>query len=161
MSDIETSRLVLRLLTQAELDAAARQDGFEEPVVADFARAALATDPEYGPWSARLLLLKPSLQMIGHIRFHTRPVEDSVEFGYSVFTPWRRQGYATEAAGALMRWAAEQHGVKRFVASVRPDNLPSQRVVAKLGFHRVGEQFDDVDGLEDVFHRDSAMSTSF
>lgn len=161
MSDIETPRLVLRLLTQAELDAVARQDGFEEPVVADFARAALATDPAYGPWSARLLLLKPSLQMIGHIRFHTRPVEDSVEFGYSVFTRWRCQGYATEAARALMRWAAEQHGVKRFVASVRPDNLPSQRVVAKLGFHRVGEQFDDVDGLEDVFHRDSAMSTSF
>jgi RimJ/RimL family protein N-acetyltransferase len=144
---------VLRLLTQAELDVVARQNGFEEPIVADFARAVIAADPEYGPWSARLLLLKPSLQTIGHIRFHTRPVEDSVEFGYAVFTPWRCQGYATEAAAAVMRWAAEQHGVRRFVASVRPDNLPSQRVIAKLGFRRIGEQFDDVDGLEDVFER--------
>lgn len=152
---------MLRLLSQAELDAAARHDGFEQPIVADFARATLATDPAYGPWSARLLLLKPSLQMIGHIRFHSRPVEDAVEFGYAVFMPWRCHGYATEAAAAVMRWAAEQHGVKRFVASVRPDNLPSQRVVAKLGFRKVGEQMDDVDGLEDVFHRDSAVSTSF
>jgi ribosomal-protein-alanine N-acetyltransferase len=140
-------------VTQAELDTAAGQDGFEEPVVADFACAMLATDPEYSPWSARLLLLKPSLQMIGHIRFHTRPVENAVEFGYVVFTPWRQQGYATEAAEAVMRWAAEQHGVKRFVASVRPDNFPSQRFVAKLGFRKVGQQIDDVDGTEDVFER--------
>jgi RimJ/RimL family protein N-acetyltransferase len=70
-----------------------------------------------------------------------------------VFTPWRRQGYATEAAAAVMRWAAEQHGVTRFIAAVRPDNLPSQRVVAKLGFRKVGEQMDDIDGIEDVFER--------
>lgn len=143
---------MLRLLTQAELDAVAGQVGFEEPVVADFARAMLATDPEYGPWSARLLL-KPSLQMIGHIRVHSRPVEGAVEFGYSVFTPWRCRGFATEAAQGVMRWAIEQHGVTRFIASVRPDNLPSQRVVAKLGFRKVGEQIDDIDGIEDVFER--------
>ena len=152
---------MLRLLTQAELGAAARQDGFEEPVVADFARAMLATDPEYGPWSARLLLLKPALEPIGHIRFHSRPVENAVEFGYSVFTPWRCRGFATEAARGIMRWAAEQHGVRRFIASVRPDNLPSQRVVAKLGFRKVGQQLDDIDGIEDVLHFDSPASTSF
>ena len=122
-------------------------------MVADFARQALAADPEYGPWSVRLLLLKPSLEPIGHVRFHARPHDGAVEFGYVVFTPWRRQGYATEAAEAVMRWATG-HGVRRFVASVRPDNLPSQRVVAKLGFRKVGEQIDEVDGVEEVFHRD-------
>ena len=71
-----------------------------------------------------------------------------------MFTPWRRQGYATEAAKAAMRWAIEHHGVRRFVASVRPDNLPSQRVVAKLGFRKVGQQDDEVDGVEDVFELD-------
>ena len=110
-------------------------------------------DTAYGPWSARLLLLKPSLQAIGHIRFHSRPADGAVEFGYVVFTPWRRQGYATEAAEAVMHWA-NGHGVRRFVASVRPDNTASQRVVAKLGFRKVGQQVDEIDGIEDVFHRD-------
>ena len=102
----------------------------------------------------RLLLLKPALQPIGHIRFHSRPADSAVEFGYVVFTPWRRQGYATEAAQGAMRWAAEHHGVRRFVVSVSPDNLASQRVVAKLGFRKVGQQFDEIDGVEDVFHLD-------
>ena len=53
-----------------------------------------------------------------------------------------------------MRWAAERHGVRRFVVSVSPDNLASQRVVAKLGFRKVGQQFDEIDGVEDVFHLD-------
>jgi len=102
-------------------------------MVADFARQALAADPEYGPWSVRLLLLKPSLEPIGHVRFHARPHDGAVEFGYVVFTPWRRQGYATEAAQGAMRWAAEHHGVRRFVVSVSPDNLASQRVMTKAG----------------------------
>ena len=122
-------------------------------MVADFARQALAADPEYGPWSVRLLLLKPSLEPIGHVRFHARPHDGAVEFGYVVFTPWRRQGYATEAAEAVMHWA-NGHGVRRFVASVAPDNGASQRVVAKLGFRKVGEQIDEVDGVEDVFELD-------
>jgi RimJ/RimL family protein N-acetyltransferase len=137
------------------------QEGFEEPVVAAFARQALEADSEYGPWAARLLLLKPTLQTIGHIRFHSRPIGDAVELGYAVFTPWRRQGYATEAAQGAMRWAAAQHGVRRFIASVRPDNLPSQRVVAKLGFRKVGQQLDEIDGVEDVLHLDSMVNTSF
>jgi ribosomal-protein-alanine N-acetyltransferase len=92
--------------------------------------------------------------MIGHIRFHSRAVDGAVEYGYIVFTPWRNRGYATEAAEGVMRWAAEKHGVRRFVASVAPDNGASQRVVAKLGFRKVGQQIDDVDGTEDVFQLD-------
>ena len=53
-----------------------------------------------------------------------------------------------------MRWAAGHHGVRRFVASVSPDSLASQRVVAKLGFRKVGQQLDEVDGVEDIFHLD-------
>jgi RimJ/RimL family protein N-acetyltransferase len=150
---------VLRLLTQAEADAAAQRPGFEELNIAtDFAGRALAADPGYGPWSVRLLLLKPSLQPIGHIRFHSRPVEGAVEFGYTVFTPWRCRGFATEAAAAAMRWAVEQHGVRRFIASVRTNNLPSQRVVAKLGFRKVGQQLDEIDGIEDVFERQTRQN---
>lgn len=58
-----------------------------------------------------------------------------------------------EAAAAVMRWTAKQHGVKRFAASVQPDNpsLSARRRQARL--RKVGQQMDDVDGLEDVFER--------
>jgi RimJ/RimL family protein N-acetyltransferase len=99
--------------------------------------------------------------MAGHIRFHTRPdpeylreyARDAVEFGYTVFTPYRRRGYATEAARAVMQWAQASFGVRHFVASVAPGNAPSLGVVARLGFSRVGTQIDEIDGEEHVFLR--------
>ena len=113
------------------------------------------------------MLLKPLLEMAGHIRFHSRPnpeylqpyARDAVEFGYVVFEPHRRRGYATEAADAVMRWAEARHGVRRFVATVSPDNLPSLAMVKKLGFRKIGEHVDDIDGVEEVFLRDVDMVT--
>jgi len=63
----------------------------------------------------------------------------------------RRQGYATEAARAMMDWAAREHGVERFFVSIAPDNASSLAMAAKLGFRQVGEQIDEQDGLEYVF----------
>ena len=54
---------------------------------------------------------------------------------------------------ALMRWAHEDHGVTRFVLSIRPDNTASQNLAASLGFARIGSQRDEVDGLEDILER--------
>ena len=42
-------RLILRLLSPEALAVAVRSDGFEKPVVADYAQQALAADPAYGP----------------------------------------------------------------------------------------------------------------
>lgn len=46
----------------------------------------------------------------------------------------RGQGLATEAALSV-REAARAAGVPYVVAIVRPENLPSQRVAAKIGLH--------------------------
>ncbi len=55
-----------------------------------------------------------------------------VEAGWHVRSDLRRQGYATEAAGAV-REAARVAGIKHLIAIIRPDNVPSQRVAAKIG----------------------------
>ena len=49
-----------------------------------------------------------------------------------------------------MKWACEAHGVRRFVLSIRPDNIPSQALAAQLGFVRIGSHIDEVDGLEEI-----------
>ena len=60
-------------------------------------------------------------------------------------------GDAREAAEAMYDWAYNTHGITRFVASVSPDNLPSLNLIAEHGYVQIGEQMDDVDGLELVF----------
>lgn len=47
-----------------------------------------------------------------------------------------RQGYATEAASAVLAWAREQHLDGTILARVQLENAASQRVATKLGLHR-------------------------
>jgi len=68
-----------------------------------------------------------------------------------VFPEYRRRGYAREAVLAMLRWAQRDPGVRRFRASVSPENLPSRNLVAGLGFVEVGTQWDEEDGEEIVF----------
>jgi [ribosomal protein S5]-alanine N-acetyltransferase len=111
-------------------------------------------DPSRGPWFARAIVLpERGRLMIGHIGFHGPPGvnarrdPDAVEIGYTVFPEHRRQGYATEAVQALLG-AAEAQGIRRFVASVGPENEPSLAIVRRLGFVEVGRHWDDEDGEE-------------
>jgi len=55
-----------------------------------------------------------------------------VETGWHVRSTLRRQGYAAEAAEAV-RMAAQEAGVEHLVAIIRPHNVASQRVAAKIG----------------------------
>ena len=47
-----------------------------------------------------------------------------------------RKGYALEAVRAAFDWATREHGVRRFRASVAPDNERSLNLIGKLGFVR-------------------------
>jgi RimJ/RimL family protein N-acetyltransferase len=120
----------------------------------------LDQDPALQPWLLRAIALH-SGEMVGHIGFHTSPGPQylepwrpgGVEFGFTVFAPHRRKGYAREASQALMEWAHREHGVKDFLLTISPDNLPSQRLAAGLGFSRIGEHIDEVDGIEHILAR--------
>ena len=121
----------------------------------------LEAEPTFQPWSLRAMALRDHRMMIGHIGCHTAPAPEylrafapgGVEFGFEVFPSFQRKGYAREASAALMRWAHVDHGVTRFVLSIRPDNTASQNLAAGLGFARIGSHIDEVDGLEDILER--------
>ncbi len=111
-------------------------------------------NPDDEPWFARAMVLPATREMTGHIGFHGPPREDgSLELGYTVFPEHRRKGYAFEAAEALMAYARAEHGVRRFVLSISPENAPSLGMAGKMGFVRCGEQWDEEDGLEWVFEK--------
>jgi ribosomal-protein-alanine N-acetyltransferase len=115
-------------------------------------------DPSVLPWMARAMVLTDNLgarRVIGSVGFHGAPNEDGqVEIGYHVEPGFRRRGFATEAVRALLEWAAAEHGIRRFRASVLPSNEPSLAVVARLGFRQTGVRWDELDGEELVFELD-------
>jgi RimJ/RimL family protein N-acetyltransferase len=119
-----------------------------------FRLAQLEVDPTIHPWLGRAMILEEdgARRVIGSIGFHGPPdKENRLEVGYSVDPPYRRRGYANESVKALFDWAHREHGITRFVASISPDNEASLRLTAGYGFQKVGEQMDEIDGLEYVF----------
>ena len=121
--------------------------------------ARLRADPGLLPWLSRAMVLRSNRTMVGNIGFHGYPGEGDLrsfspgagQFGYGVLEPYRRQGFATEAAQALMRWAHDEHGIGRFVISIAQDNVPSQGVARRLGFVPIGSHVHSVRGSEDIW----------
>jgi RimJ/RimL family protein N-acetyltransferase len=116
--------------------------------VLELRRLQLAADPALAPWSARAIVRREDLTMVGYVNFHGPPGVNSIEtpgaaeLGWSVFPREQRRGYATEVARRLMDWAHDEHGVRRFISSTTPENAPSLRVHEKLGFRRTGQVVD-------------------
>jgi RimJ/RimL family protein N-acetyltransferase len=133
-------------------------DGFLQFRIAD-----LEVDPTAQPWLGRVVVLTDpdgTRRAVGSAGFHSPPDADGrVEVGYRVEPDARRQGVATEVVRALFDWAAREHGVQRFRASVSPGNVASLGVIARLGFRQTGVQIDDVDGEELVFELDGWTAT--
>jgi RimJ/RimL family protein N-acetyltransferase len=62
---------------------------------------------------------------------------DSPDIGYAFLARHSGQGYATEAAAAVLRHARETMGLTKLAAITTPTNTASQRVLEKLGFRFV------------------------
>ncbi len=64
-----------------------------------------------------------------------QPLEETgeIEVGYSFMKEHWGQGYATEAAGAWLRYGFERANLSRVVAVCVPENAGSRRVMEKLG----------------------------
>jgi ribosomal-protein-alanine N-acetyltransferase len=63
-----------------------------------------------------------------------------IELGYAFGSPWWGRGYATEAAGAILRTAFEELAAPRVVAVAKRENAASLHVLDKLGFRNEGER---------------------
>jgi RimJ/RimL family protein N-acetyltransferase len=111
--------------------------------------------PQDAPWLIRAIVRAEPGQpreAIGHLNFHAAPNEDGqIEIGYALLPSARGRGYAIEAVRAMFAWAQGEHGVRRFRATVAPDNERSINLIHKLGFVHTGEQWDPDDGLELVY----------
>ena len=56
-----------------------------------------------------------------------------VDLGFAFLPAWRKQGYAHEAAEAVLRHGRDVLGIGRVVAITLPDNVASARLLISLG----------------------------
>lgn len=119
-------------------------------------RKQIVNNPDDRPWVTRLLVHKPSGNAVGRAGFHGAPDERGmVEIGYAIDPSYRRRGYARAANNILLEAAAKCQEVKVVRATVQPSNVASTNLILSFGFEKVGEQWDDEDGLETIFERPS------
>lgn len=163
---VSMSMRFMTLLLARDLDGASHEIGVRVPEALpeqldnflQYRIVDLELDPAAQPWLGRAIVLTGpdgTRRFVGTAGFHASPDADGrVEVGYRVEPQYRRQGVATEVVRGLFDWAAREHGVQRFRASVAPGNVPSLAIVSRLGFHQVGVQLDEIDGEELVFELD-------
>ncbi|WP_431964318.1 GNAT family N-acetyltransferase [Actinacidiphila sp. bgisy160] len=112
----------------------------------------LASDPGSAGWLTRAVVAEPEGVVVGYAGFHGPPDGTGmVEIGYSVAPGHRRQGYARTMLTELMRRAAAEPAVRTARVTISPENTASLATISGFGFVEVGEQWDEVDGLELIF----------
>ena len=86
--------------------------------------------------------------VIGKCGFKGPPGADgTVEIAYMIEPEHQGNGYATEAAGALVVFAFNSGQVRLVRAHTLPESNASTRVLTKSGFRHIGEVIDPEDGL--------------
>jgi RimJ/RimL family protein N-acetyltransferase len=147
---LRTPRLRLVLKTPEEVRA-----GIETMDAADkaqlsadwLARLHASTAPD--PWVHGFSMVHLDTgTTVGQCGFKGPPDADgAVEIAYGVASDQESNGYATEAARALLAYALSVDQVKLVRAHTLPASSASKRVLAKCGFQFVGEINDPEDGL--------------
>jgi RimJ/RimL family protein N-acetyltransferase len=142
----ETPRLRLRHLTQH--DAAFILELLNEPEfirnIGDrevrtledarrYLRSGTVTGYDKLGFGLYLVELQEDAAPIGVCGLLKRDYLDDVDVGFALCEGFRNQGYAFEAAGAVMRYGLEVLGLGRIVAITSPDNHASIKLLRRLG----------------------------
>ncbi|MES2271016.1 MAG: GNAT family protein [Pseudomonadota bacterium] len=80
---------------------------------------------------------RQSGRVIGEVFGHLEP-PDTFSIAWQMNTDFARQGFALEAARAVIDDLFERHGIRRIYAYVETDNLASQRLCVRLGMRQEG-----------------------
>ncbi|WP_432537677.1 GNAT family N-acetyltransferase [Kineococcus arenarius] len=117
-------------------------------------------DPASAAWVTGVVWDEEQRVAVGRAGYHGPPDADGVvEIGYAVDPAHRRRGYARAALEALLQRAAAEPDVRAVRVSISPDNTASWALASQYGFTRVGEQWDEEDGLEAVYEVPAGSTT--
>lgn len=142
---LETNRLYLRELTQADFESLCKILQDQETM---YAYEGAFNDAEVQEWLDRQLsryqkwdfglwavILKETNEMIGQCGLTMQPWKDTevLEVGYLFWRKYWHKGYATEAAQACKKYAFEVLNAEAVCSIIRDTNIPSQKVAVRNG----------------------------
>jgi len=148
-NSLQTARLTLRSYTSADIPDLVRLAGAREVAATtlriphpyteqdgrDFIEAyAGKSEPE----TRYAITRSADGQLCGGIGLRMDEPHQHAELGYWLGVPYWGQGYATEAARAMIKYGFETLGLHRIYASYVPTNVASGRVLQKIGMLREG-----------------------
>lgn len=157
---IETARLILRSFTDSDASAVKHftENEFETEKAALEWIHWISKKPGKRPDTNKLLVMfaievKQTGECIGRVYIHSKAeLNGEVEIGYGIAQEHRCNGYATEAAKAAVWFAFEKAEQEVLCAIVKPENIPSRRVVEKVGFIYGGNRTaPDENGVDCTF----------
>jgi len=145
---LETERLLLRPYTDADFDAVHRYASADNllmtswgPNTADQTRDFLRRAQAQAIQVPRLdynfaVVRKDTDDLVGGVGITPDDARTQAEIGWTLRLDQHGQGFATEAARALLRFGFETLSLHRIWATCRADNVPSYRVMERLGMRR-------------------------
>lgn len=134
--ELRTKRLTLHPMSAEELADCIENttDSETRQAYIEMQGAAEANPGEriwYVPW--KICLRKTDI-FVGDVGFKGPVKDNSVEIGYGLLEKYRKNGYMTEAAGAIIEWAFMQEGIVFVESETTPDNEDSKKVLERLNF---------------------------
>lgn len=119
--------------------------------VQEMMAAKLAANPEETGWHGWFVILRAAASpvpaqrdtLIGSVGCGKWGAQSILHFGYGILPAYFRNGYATEAAVALIEWVMRQPGVARVEATTFERHTASLKILDRCGFTCLGVSPDD------------------
>lgn len=167
---LETERLILREMTEKDMDAlyeiqGEEESGFLDPLCKDREEQHIRIQEYirhmYGFYGFGIWMMeeKKSGCVVGRAGLQIRDGFESPELGFAVAPAFRGRGYAEEACRAVMEYSCRELGFEEIRAVVRRENKKSQRLCEKLGFS-VDSETGYSDGMW-IFYRKQQILQNF
>jgi RimJ/RimL family protein N-acetyltransferase len=157
MTELRTPRLILRQWRDADLEPFAALNA--DPEVMRYFPAALTREESdafaerarltfaergWGWWAVEVVDASPFIGFVGlsepRFEAHFTP---AVEVGWRLAKDHWRKGYATEGARAAVSFGFDELGLEEIVSFAPQSNLPSRRVMERIGMtHDPADDFD-------------------
>ena len=116
------------------------------PEAIEFTLTALRENPDERGWWMHFFIEAETGRMVGSGGFAGPPSHRTVEIGYEIAPGFRRRGYGSAAATALVAKARSTGLVDRVIAHTLPGDPASSGVLRVAGFEHIGEVPDPEQG---------------
>ncbi len=118
---------------------------------------------EGDPYSGFAVFKKDTKEFIGHVAIGHGNAPGEAAIGYLFMKNYWRQGYGSEAVNAVVKdyapevvkrgYSVEGAPLNKIVATTKPDNIASGKILQKVGMHLVG-QAEEYGSMRDCYSID-------